>query len=445
MTGQHAVPDDIFATLAAGAGGGRAVRLLSRTQRSKHLLLLRLVVGTAARMGHPQARELARAYDLLAAAQLDRPSEVDPLLRHPPVGAWAIRAWRDLHRGGALDHGYLAALTATAALLARMECAVEVPLANGGVFLPFFGRANTASREATETAIVRSWPHGGEILAERTRVSIPPHPQHDSENWSGMQRLTVNSEGLSTSFLLDDLDPYRLPGARTTGRLDAAGVETWYRTLSDAWALLVANHLETAEEIAAGVSVLVPLHAPPGHLVSGTSRHSFGAVALSLPADSCSFAITLVHERQHAKLCALLDLVALIDDPGQRRWYAPWRDDPRPLGALLQGAYAHVGIAAFWRKQRQVDWGEAALRAHTEFVRWRDSTRHVITTLRTSGGLTPDGTRFVDGMAASLDTWADEPAPTAAVQRARSAATRHHMAWRRQHGDLGEKHDLPPG
>ena len=29
--------------------------------------------------------------------------------------------------------------------------------------------------------------------------------------------------------------------------------------------------------------------------------------------------------------------------------YVPWRDDPRPASGLLQGVYAHLGIARFRR------------------------------------------------------------------------------------------------
>ncbi|MDQ3761341.1 MAG: HEXXH motif domain-containing protein [Actinomycetota bacterium] len=412
------------------------MRLLRRAQRSKHLLLLRLVVVTAARTGHAQAAELANAYDLLAGAQTDRPSEVDPLLRHPPVGAWAIQALCDVWRGATVDHGYLAALAAAAALLARADCAVEVPLHGGRVFLPFLGTAHLTVRDAPRTAIVRSGPQGGEIRAAGAQLPIPANPQHDDGSWWGIRRLTVHAAGPATSFLLDDLDPYRLPGARTAGHLDAVALGQWHRILSDAWALLVANHPETAEEIAAGVAVLVPLHAPPGCQVSATSRHSFGAVALSQPQHGRSFAAALAHERQHVKLGALLDLVSLIDHPSRTRWYAPWRDDPRPLGALLQGAYAHLGVTAFWRQQRHIDRGKAALRAHMEFARWRDETRDVVATLQTSGALTRCGSRFVDGMAASLDTWAEEPIPAVAVQQAQAVATSHRRTWRLRHGPI---------
>lgn len=438
MIRRYVVPDDVFTALAAGGGGERVMRFLVRTQRSKHLLLLRMVVATASWAGHPRAAELANAYEVLASAQADRPSDVEPLLRHPPVGAWAIKALRDLRSGAALDHGYLVALAAAATLLARADCKVEVPLDNGRLFLPFLGCAHVAVTEPPETVTVRSWPEGGEILAAGARISIPVNPRLDDAGWWGIRRLSVRAAGLTTSFLLDDLDPYRFPGGRTTGRLDTASLEQWERTLDDAWALLVAHHLETAEEIAAAVTVLVPLRALPGVNSSATCRHSFGAIALSPRSEARSFAADLAHERQHAKLNALLDLISLIDDPGRTRWYAPWRDDPRPLGALLHGAYAFLGVVAFWRQQRHLDYGEAALRAHVEFARWRDETRGVVSTLQASGALTPHGADFVDGMAATLDAWADEPVPAAAIQQARTAAARHRATWQLRRCEIGE-------
>ena len=63
---------------------------------------------------------------------------------------------------------------------------------------------------------------------------------------------------------------------------------------------------------------------------------------------------TLVHEFQHVKLCGLLDMVPLAAS-GAEKVYAPWRQDPRPAGGLLQGIYAHLGIVRFWQSQRQAE------------------------------------------------------------------------------------------
>lgn len=440
---RHIIPDEAFVALAAGGGGERALRLLVRAQLSKHLLLLRMVVATAERLSHPRATALSSAYEVLRSAQADRPSDIEPLLGYPPVGAWAIRALRDLRNGATVDYGYLTALGASAAVLARADCTIDVPVTDNRVFLPYLGCAYLRVPNLPETATVRSCPDGGEVLAAGIHIQIPSDPQLNGSGWSGTRRLTVCAAGLAKSFLLDDLDPYRLPGGPTVDRLNAAAIRQWHQGISDAWTLLASHHPETAEEVATGIMTIVPLHAPRGHRISATSRHSFGAVALSQPPHGHSIAAALAHEIQHAKLGALLDLVSLIEDSGHTRRYAPWRDEPRPLSKLLEGAYAHLGVTAFWRKQRHIVHDQAAMRAHVEFARWRDETRSVLFTLKASGTLTRWGARFVDGMIATLDSWSDEPIPAAAIQHARSVSIRHRAVWDHRHGQISDGEKLP--
>src|SRR5581483_603165 len=85
-------------------------------------------------------------------------------------------------------------------------------------------------------------------------------------------------------------------------------------------------------------------------------------------------AVTLAHELQHLKLGALLDIVTLALPDDGRRYYAPWRDDPRPLGGLLQGAYAYFGVSGFWRPHwpsRHSDPADGLLaQALSSSVRW---------------------------------------------------------------------------
>lgn len=35
----------------------------------------------------------------------------------------------------------------------------------------------------------------------------------------------------------------------------------------------------------------------------------------------------------------------------RRRYYAPWREDPRPISGLLQRTYAFLEVSAFWQRQ----------------------------------------------------------------------------------------------
>ena len=110
-------------------------------------------------------------------------------------------------------------------------------------------------------------------------------------------------------------------------------------------------------------------------LVSATSPAAYGAIATSWPPDQVTLAETLVHEFQHVKLCGLLDMVPLAAS-GEQRVYAPWRQDPRPAGGLLQGVYAHLGIVRFWQAQQHAEADpDGLLRAQVHFARWRTGPR----------------------------------------------------------------------
>ena len=104
---------------------------------------------------------------------------------------------------------------------------------------------------------------------------------------------------------------------------------------------------------------------------------------------------TLVHEFQHIKLCGLMDMLPLIEPSGERG-YAPWREDPRPMGGILQGLYAFVGIVRFWDAQRRLETEpDGGLRANVLYERWRLAIEFVAGPLLDKGCLTPAGVRFV--------------------------------------------------
>jgi hypothetical protein len=102
----------------------------------------------------------------------------------------------------------------------------------------------------------------------------------------------------------------------------------------------------------------------------------------------------------------------------------------------VQGAYAFLGVSAFWRRQRRSVTGTTRLRADSEFARWREATRRAIETLQSSERLTPDGSDFVRGMARTLDTWRDDPVSREALDLARDEAERHLARWQLVNGPL---------
>jgi HEXXH motif-containing protein len=241
--------------------------------------------------------------------------------------------------------------------------------------------------------------------------------------WEGLRRVRAGS----FSVLIDDLDPFRMPAASDLApRLTDAEITEWGAMLGDAWPLLEPA---AAAEVAAAVRVIVPYQAPPAGHVSSTSPETFGTVAMSWQPDPYTCAATMVHEVQHLKLSALLDLVALLLPDDGKRYYAPWRTDPRPLSGLLQGAYAFMGVSGFWWRQRQGTDGTIRQRAEAEFARWRTGAAQVAATLRSSGRLTAAGRDFVGEMTQVLDSWQREPVPDEALAAARREAGLHLTRW----------------
>jgi len=142
---------------------------------------------------------------------------------------------------------------------------------------------------------------------------------------------------------------------------------------------------------------------------------------------------TLVHEFQHVKLGALMDVVPLVE-AGAARVYAPWRQDPRAAGGLLQGAYAHLAIARFWNTQRHVPADpDGILRAQAMFARWRPTIGQAARTLIDTGCLTRQGKRFVEKMHAQGWPLESEAVPGDAREIAEEVALDHQLTWHMRH------------
>ena len=458
----HRVSGDMLAALATGGGGAAAVRHLAAAQYSKHVLLIWAVRDTARRMRHPQASHAARGCELLAEVQRQAPDAVEAVLRHPAAGAWAARALRALlseeqpagtrpPRPGA-EPARLAALAAAAAIRARYPCAIEVPAYRGVVTLPSVGQVmlsagwaaagGPAARGSAAGAManVRYTAEGTRVIMGRHLVLVPTDTRTDGPGWRGLRRLCATERGMTLRLVIDDLDPDRMPSARDLGgRLSLAEATRWQRILPRAWDLLADLPGTAAEEIHAVVRALTPLRRPAHGQVSSSSPEAFGGVALSPPADALALAASLAQEAQHAKLGALLDLVALTRPDDGQRYDAPWCDHPRcvdawcedarrdggrcdgtwPAAPLLRRAYGCLGVSGFWRWQCEAEDRVAAARARMEFRRWRDAAATATRVLAASGRLTGPGRTFVAGMAATLQAWAEDEVPRAAVPRAR--------------------------
>ncbi|WP_016697392.1 HEXXH motif domain-containing protein [Actinoalloteichus spitiensis] len=481
MNRTHQVPAASFDALAEGRGGPAAVTLLRDARLSRHLLLLRGLLERTP-TGDSGRGWLTEAFPLLVRVERNRPDVVRDLLGQPQVGVWATRCLRDVVEAGGRRHvrdesWYLAALAASAAIRAGEPFEIALPLVDGSLVLPTLGRvlapdpgpvpAQGAPVDAgpagpgggavrhgavsrvggtgegvgltdpvgSPAALVRAESDGSGLRVRvcfgSAVVALPTDLGQAAPGWRPISRIAVNGR-LSLRVLLDDVDPFRGGGDLVTAHQLEEGQERHWRDLVErCWHLLERHHPEASRELAVGLRALVPMARRAGGNRSATHSDAFGSVALSLPADAAQLGAVLVHEFQHSKLSALLDLVPLADGVDPARYYAPWRNDPRPAGALLQGVYAHLAVTDFWRRQRWQggDDPERAT-AHFEFALWLVQTHFAARVLATSPALNAAGRHFLTTMSRRLSRWRAEPIPVRERALAVDAAAEHRAQWR---------------
>ncbi|MFG2247038.1 HEXXH motif domain-containing protein [Spirillospora sp. NPDC048823] len=408
-----------FLSLARGGGGEKAVEELRAIHRGRVLVLIRGLLDKAQEAGHPEAGMAANGFELLNSLRRAHPNLVNEILAYPTVTAWVRRTLTELREGRPSHPGRLACAAAVAAYRVGSDRAVVVPAENGAVVLPGLGRATLLDRATAE--------FGSGRVGHVTLSDGEP-------GWTPLRTLHARHDGIAVRFVIEDGDPDRMPGAGTvTGRLDDLAVRQWQDVLSEAWQSMASLHWTTATEVSAAITALTPLRTSGNGHVSGTPTHAFGNIGLSTPPGPLELAETLAHEVQHVKLSALLEIVPLTLRDDRPLHYAPWRPDPRPIAGLLQGTYAYLGVTGFWRRQREVERGNQALRAHSEFARWREAAGQAARTLADSERLTDMGMVFVEEMARTLRVWRREYVPPVAHRNARANADEHRSSWRSRH------------
>jgi HEXXH motif-containing protein len=440
----HPLPAEVFTALASGDADPAIVRQLREVQRSKHLMLLHAIGEDTAGTGplSPEAAAFQAGYQVLALVQKADRGTFAWLFGLPHMGGWAHDCLTRKASGTPADLGYLAAAAAAAAVRAGVPFELTVPVTEGRVLLPGLGYFHGAG--PGPWIELRS--DGGQLVVGALTTApcaalVPDDgtgtdlPGEAGAFWNGTPAASAVSGEHAWRTLLETsdriLDRYMLP---MSADMPAAEVARWRYCLESAWQLLVRHHEWAAGQVSAGVSAIIPLTARSDTAMeSATATAAFGAIAVSWPPSPVSLAETLVHELEHLKLGGLLDMVLLVE-PSADKVYAPWRLDPRPAGGLLQGIYAHLGVARFWNAQRQVETDpDDVLRAHVVFERWRSMTGAATATLLGSGCLTPDGTRFVTLLREQCQRLESAAVPAAARVIAADVAQDHWLTWQLRH------------
>jgi HEXXH motif-containing protein len=441
----HRIDAPTFRALARTGGDAATIRSLMAGQRSRHALLLREVLLEGAR--HPQAVQAAqihRAVAALDALQRRHPEAAGGVLGYPLVGAWVAHCLRRLRSTDAtdgavplwVDLGHLNAVVGAIAVRAGAPVDLDLPLRDGRTALPGLGVATVGGR--ARFGVARLHGDGREYTVEGLQgcVHVPSPdvpPTHSRTGlWSPVTICRFEDSGYQLTVVLDDLDPYRdCHGLTSAEPLTMAERATWHARLAEAWQVLCRRHPHRAEELSAVPLILIPLDPiPDGPGVNATARDSTGAVAMSPPVDGVDLAQSLVHEFQHSKLGALLDLVDLYDLEDRRLYYSPWRADPRPLGGLIQAVYAFLAVADFWRRHLVTGDEPNVALAYYKLARSRQQLTATLHTIRDSGALTDSGRVFVHELREAVDDVHDVLVPEEALIRASVVNEHHRIAWR---------------
>ncbi|HKS47761.1 MAG TPA: HEXXH motif domain-containing protein [Amycolatopsis sp.] len=366
-----AVIDQIF----AGPVDVVSLAELEAAQHSRRLLLLKAVLES----GDADYRGAWRT--LVAAQQRDR-CAVRAILMYPSVGTWlvrALRAARSALREEVPTNSYLSSVAAAASIRTGLDATLDVPAWHGRVTLPTIGQAGPVGDGSREFVPL------GELCFD------------SGEKWWPLRRHRSTEGEHSVLWTIDDLDPYREFGdVRPPARLDSGEFADWCGLLDEAWRILVSRHRAYAAELAAIRPVIVPV--PPGRgIVASSSFSAFGAMMVAPHQSAVSLAETLIHEVQHSKLNALLNLVPLEHDESGRRYRAPWRRDPRPLAGLLHGIYAFTAVVEFWAAEQRSRTGLRRT-AEREFADHLEQVREAVLTARSADELTEFGRRFLDAV-----------------------------------------------
>ncbi|MEX3103171.1 HEXXH motif-containing putative peptide modification protein [Streptomyces sp. ST1015] len=436
--------DTAIADLGRTGADPETLGLLVRDQHRRQLLVVRAVLDAA-------GDQLRDAWDLLtqadraASARVAGPEHaVTPVrarLLHPLTGSWAWHTLRNPGQPQALGH--LEAIAAACAVRAGLDFTLRISAYDGMLVLPSLGALRT------EGEVEVAYRNGRMTSRQHGELDVTVHPEPDVGAWSasGAWLPAYALPGLvpgAPLVPLEDLDPYRATrsprgrvGLGEAVVLDDTGRKRWAQVWSGAGEALRTGGEHRVREALTLLRCLVPLTAPPDISAargtsSATRREAFGALLSSIPPGPVSFASTIVHELHHAKLSALSDVVTLHQASGEERYFAPWRQDPRPFEGLLQGAYSHLAIADYQQRLALTDPAHRE-RAWTEHARCHAMVGAALPALVGSPDLTVRGRLFVDAMADTHERMREHPAPRGQQARAQAYVHAARTLWTQRH------------
>ena len=434
-----------FASLASCHPSPGALQVLRDGQVSRRLLML-MRVAEKARNKAPEFWDArgAAAWELCNRARGEDVRAFEDVLLHPHVGVWLGRCMRALNddapvvRAG-VDLDRLGGVAAAAALRAGLRPHLTLPAPGSLAWLPTLGVVRLSG--GTHEARLR-----GDVLDASGRESAigarGGRPADDTV-WGAPRDLTVNPAGGAPplSVVREDTDPYRnAHGHPVSPEQTAAQMRAWQRSVASAWDVVNRLVPERAAACATLWKALVPLRPPwTGRGVSSSAREAYGGIAASFTADPVRLAETVVHESAHIAFGALADLTDLTDPEDRTLQRVGWREDARPIGAVLTGTHAHLAVLEFWRRRGQELSDGPARAARTRLHHYGVQVVDALRILQAHPALTPMGAHFVSVMAdeAARCGYSVRPLPSVRLNR-----PSHHRVASRETPDPARRYGV---
>ncbi|SHN38644.1 aKG-HExxH-type peptide beta-hydroxylase [Cryptosporangium aurantiacum] len=422
----HELAPEQLVEVSTGFCGASLLNELRAAQLSRHLLLIAYLADRAGSCEEALAvLDAARAADFAAASTV----VLDPM-----VGAWLNSTVRRIDGSPEAIADQLSLLAAVAGARSGIDADLTINRAAHSTTVPTMGLLRGSGIEGPQRWSAR----GGQLTVSGTRVmNLPPEPGTPIDGWLPLRQLSAGADDQTALLTLDDVSPARNTfHVAAADRLSDDEFQRWRRLWIEAWHLLTTCADDKAQEVRTGLRTIVPLH-DDGTVVarSATASGVFGALGATRPGSGAALALTVVHEFEHSKLNAVIAIEPLFAAEDPQRYFAPWRDDPRPIGGFFHGVFAFLAFAEVLDRLRVLPSHEAA--AESQFALVRAQLRAAIGALVDAPSLTPAGRTLAIGLEQRLVRLEKASVSRRAAEAAMQALDGARVSWQERNGRTG--------
>ena len=175
--------------------------------------------------------------------------------------------------------------------------------------------------------------------------------------------------------------------------------DAWIASLRDCLGRIATYLPEIRSELTLGLQQVVPVGYDEHRHLSASYREALGTIYLTLHPDPMTMTEALIHEFQHNKLNAALDLDPFLLNAFTETVVSPVRPDPRPLHGVVLAVHAFQPVAELYRRMiASADPLSARPRFHERLAQIHKGNHEGLTTILAHARPTAAGRLLLDEM-----------------------------------------------